>query len=328
MNAGTGLCALVLLAGTCAVSHAQIEREVRFESEPGGARVYLLSGDRRELLGRTPLVHRVEFHSEQSILRVEFRHAGTIAKLAEIGVGQPEVVTRLTPRPLSARIDTLDDATQRSVAPWLGQIQSALEAASPLLTETGLDFDRQPAQIVRTPDGLLLEVAIIAGAQQRLEDPPSHWWTTVAQPMFGIVAAKLRDLQGLTAIGLSVRLPSTRGSFAVEATVADDRETVCVGGVRQTYDSCATQDTRTGSYGRCQPGYRNVFDPCLTRTVVTTRRATLSPQSGSRTTHEELVYRLALDSLPPSGAPPYERVAVRHSDAGGKVIYERQAAPR
>lgn len=318
--------ALLGLLALLGAARAQVEREIRFESDPTDARVYLLSGDRRELLGRTPLLHRAEFHSEQSVLRVEFRHAGRITTQLEMAASNPSVVARMERRPLSVQLDPMDDAARRSLERSLPALNGWLVQTLALLNDSDADFDGVPARLGQTPSGLQLEVTLTANAVPRQQATAEHWWHKLAQPMIDGIAPLAREVPGLVWVSLNVRTPATVGTFSVEASVVDDQESVCVSGIRRVFDPCATQDTRTGSYGRCQPGYRSVVDPCLTRTVVTRRRATLSPQSGSRGAREEFAYRVSLKDLPRGSAPAYENVSVRHVDGAGKLVFERAAA--
>ena len=94
---------------------ATIEKELNIESEPSGAEVSLKRGARELPLGKTPLVHKIEFHSEISVIRMIFKKKGYKDLSIKVKASQDNVVSMLEPLAISPEPDVHKDAYLRGL---------------------------------------------------------------------------------------------------------------------------------------------------------------------------------------------------------------------
>jgi len=312
---------VLAMATLCA--DAEVERSVRIESKPSGARVTLLVGDRREPLGRTPLVHQAEFHSEQSVLRLELHRPDCEAQTVDLSASQALLQVSLPPRSLVAQPEGPTDGATLALHKRLASVlQRSLASGVELLINADADFTGA-AKLRRHEGATLFEVGLQSTSPGLAADPVQSGWQSLVQPLLTHMLPLLRHQQGLDAVRVVLSLPFARHDFAVGATTVVGSESRCVGGTRQVYDNCASKDGRTGSFGRCLPGYRTVYDPCLTRQSVSTGQVVASPQASTTAGRASVEYSVVLAALPASLHLTLAQVEVRHVDARGKVIYQR-----
>ena len=304
------------MALAATASQAQVERTVRIETEPAAARVSLLTGERRELLGLSPLDFRAEFHSEHSVLRLLVERAGRVAERVELTPQQSVLRVKLRSRGLVGHGVPHAEALQ-------GILSTALDAASP----AACDMD-ELAQVTGVDRQWKLAVRLRCEPATEPEAAPDWAWQSAAQPFLRLAGPGLGALPGLTGLQVKVLRRGVRHSFSVATAAQEDAEWRCVPGQRQVFDSCARTSTNTGSFGKCLPGYRTVLDPCLDRQLVTVRSTTTAIRSGAQADDEAVTFEWGASALvgrPVRAEWRLEEAHMLHTGPGGRVLEERQA---
>jgi len=332
-------------------SRAEVVKELRIESAPAGAEVFLKQGERETPIGKTPLTYKAEFHSEISILRMVFRKGGYQELLLEVSAKQDKVVANLAPRGIAANPTEHKDpelrAIQQRLNPLLNQtVPGMLEAKGPF------DFDLAgPIRVARMDKKVFVVVPVALGSSKvslkesgkaRQEELLKAVWNQCGGSLAIPLARKLQGQAGIDGIVLDVAFNEQRYLFGVESRVETRVEMQCVPGNRmqQVFDACARRRMETyrdpsGIYSTrdagCEGGYvtRPVYDPCASKIPVTKSEVKVDPRAGVTRDQARARYILPL-ALIGQGATAeklYEKVGVQLTDAKGTQIMGKGNLP-
>lgn len=316
---------------------AEIRKTLMFESLPAGAQVYLLSGSRRIAIGVTPLEHEVDFHSPISVLRFEFERSGYASTTREIDPSQDRVFAKLAARSLVAAPATQLDSRLRSLQQrWNDTIERSLRRSVEQAAPNGFDMAGVARLRQAGGSGVYLHVPItlaFAARQDGSEIAQAVWREAGSKLTAGLRQALPAD-SGIAGVIVEANLQATGANFSVTSRMVSTTEMVCVQGMKQVYNSCATRqpvyETSCNSSGfcstrqsgsRCAGGMVAVPDPCVTRVPATKSTIQVDPVS---TTRPKVSRVLGMGSFraPSSGA-----TALLYVDAEGRVLFKQGEIP-
>lgn len=343
------LVTLLFLSIWVSLSHAEVIKELRIESAPAGAEVFLKQGERETPIGKTPLTYKAEFHSEISILRMVFRKGGYQELLLEVSAKQDKIMANLAPRGIAANPTEHKEAELRSLQqrlnPILNQtVPGLLEAKGPF------DFDLAgPIRVARMDEKVFVVIPLALGGSKvrmketgkaRQEELLKAVWNQCGGRFAIPLARKLQSQAGIDGIVLDVAFNEQRYLFGVESRVETRVEMQCVPGnkMQNVYDACATTKTEiyrmgNSTYSRqvCQSGFVNkpVFDPCASKIPVTKSEVKLDPRTGVTRDQARARYimPLALIGQGATAEKLYEKVGVQLTDAKGTQIIGKGNLP-
>jgi hypothetical protein len=328
-----------LAAFVASPAAAEIVRQVRIESVPSGAEVFLLQGGKRTLLGSTPVRPQLEFHSEVSVLRVSVSKSGFQTETAEVGAQQAELTVQLRPRRVAALPNEIGNEALRAIQ---GRIYRRIEeVVARSLASAPREWEIAGLVRVVDLDGktyLVAPVSVNKAPAVESSAAASEVWrkvgTSLVQPL-GEIARAESKIQGIV---VSVVFGEIRREFAASGQVETRVEMQCVPGTEivQEYDPCARQEEqmdgsrRTGLY-RCVSGTvtRSRFNPCLTKTPVTKTSVTVKPQATSRGERSKLQFVVPAAALGDLAGRReiLPQIGVLRADAQGRVLERRGPVP-
>jgi hypothetical protein len=324
---------------------ATVEKELKIESEPTGAEVYIKRGARELPLGMTPLVHRVEFHSEISVIRMIFKKKGHKSLTIKVKASQDKVVARLEPLAIATEPDFHKDAYLRDLQKQLNPI---INRAVPKLLEEEVQQNFNlagPIKVAGARGNVFLILPIVIGdlkgefkgtGKARQEILLKTLWNQLGGNIATPLAREIRGHGALKGIVLDVRFDELRYIHQAEPTVKTKVEMECVPGNRtqmvlQTRQVPYYRDeTWNGVTRRVFAGYRTesklvpqqVYDPCLYRRPVTKRFVKFDPKSRMTKDQARVLYLLPFKALDRKVAPEelYEKLSILLTDSKGKQL--------
>ena len=330
---------------------AEVVKELRIESVPAGAEVYLKQAAREIPLGKTPLVYKAEFHSEISILRMVFRKSGYQDALLEVSAKQDKVVAALEARALAASPTVHKDpqlqAIQQRLNPILNQtMPGLLEAKGPFDLDLAgpIRVDRMNEKVfVVVPLALRgSKVNLKESGKTRQEALLKALWDQCGGGLVVPLARKIQGQAGVEGIVLDIAFDEQRYLFGVESRVETRVEMQCVPGtsMQTVFDACATmrsEVTHRDSFGNvytrqvCVPGQamKPVFDPCASKVPVTKSEVKVDPKAGVTRDQARARYIIPFALIGQGAAPEavYEKIGVLLTDAKGARLMGRGALP-
>jgi len=326
---------------------AAMEKELKIDSVPSGAEVYLRQATREILLGKTPLVHKLEFHSEISVIRMLFKKAGYKPLNIEVSASQNEVVAKLEALAIAAEPEIHKDAHLRKIQK---EINAIINRTVPkLLEEKGQqDFDlAAPINIQAEGEKVFLVVPIAIGnikgeirgkGEARQDLLLRTLWKELGDSLAIPLAREVRNQVEIYGLSLEIKLDEKRYIFSAEPTVDTKVEMQCVPGYRtqmvlQFYQEPVYEtywDPNTRRTERRLTGYRSqsrlvpqqVYDPCLFRQPVTKHSVKLDPKVSLTKEQAIAQYLLPLkfyDEKVPS-QELYEKLGVLLIDSKGNEL--------
>jgi len=330
---------------------AEITKEIKINSKPEGAEVSLLQGTRRLHLGTTPFKYELEFHSEISIIRMEFKKAGYESKTVEVSAKQEKVDVNLIPQSLSLNPDTIKDPTLRSLQQRLG---STINRVLPeLLTSRGhYEFELgRPVCVTRLQDKVFLVLSIELGKSKEKPDSNAQnndeiflksVWDQFSQDIVIPLGKLLPAESTLKGILLDVGYTQTRPDVKVSTQTETHTDWECVPGQvpQEVYDPCSYRssvrnfDPVTRTYSttlECVPGTKTVYqyNPCATRRPVTRTEVKFDRKPTYEKVHSRAQYVFPLDLISMVSAPEkvYSQVGLLFINDQGETVIKRGFVP-
>jgi len=334
-----------LLCTIAAGAFAEVRKEVRLESEPQGAQVFLLRGTQRVPLGITPFAYEAEFHSEMSILRLRFERTGYEGKTLELKAAQDRVVAALDGVEFLASPDVHKEEPLKRLQE---QVNAALSGALPeIYSRAGpwrIDFAGK-GHVRRFADGRVYLHLPFSMQYTDGKAPPEEaalrglaltLWDGVVRRLASEIWAKLAGAGEIHGLLLEAQANFLDRKFAVGSRVESRLEMECIPGTRERYDSCARQvaeystDCRNGictsrqTGTRCEGGMKSVYDACATRAPVTKMGVVISPTSRVGVARNRIYYLAAAGVTADAefGAP-----GIREVDDSGRTVFKQGNVP-
>lgn len=337
--------ALISLGVPAIPVSATIEKELKIDSEPTGAEVCLKRGARELPLGKTPFVHRVEFHSEISVIRMIFKKKGYKALTIKVKASQDKVVARLEPLAITTEPDVHKDAYLRDLQKQLNPI---INRAVPKLLEEEVQQNFNlagPIKVAGARGNVFLILPIVIGdlkvevkgdRKVRQEKLLKALWNQLGASIVIPMAREIRDHEGVKGIILDTRFKEMIYIHEVAPTVKTRVEMECVPGNRTQMVLQMRQvpyyrdEYRNGVTRRVFAGYRTesklvpqqVYDPCLYRRPVTKRFVQFDPKGRMAKDQARALYLLPFKALDRKVAPEelYEKLSILLTDSKGKKL--------
>ncbi|MBN2515236.1 MAG: hypothetical protein JXC33_04295 [Deltaproteobacteria bacterium] len=324
---------------------ATVEKELKIESRPSGAEVYLKRGIRELPLGKTPLVHTVEFHSEISVIRMIFRKTGYQSLTIQVKASQNQVVAKLEPLAIVTDPDIHKDA-------YLGELQKQLNPiinkAVPKLLEKEVQQNFNlagPIKVAGERGNAFLILPIVVGDLKgnfkgtdnaRQEILLKTLWNQLGGSIVIPLAQEMRGYRALKGILLDVRFNELRYIHQVKPTVDTKVEMECVPGNRTQMVLQMRQvpyyrnETWNGVTRQVFAGYRTesqlvpqeVYDPCLYRRPVTKSFVKFDPKGRMAKDQARALYLLPFNALTRKVVPEelYTKLNILLLDSKGKQL--------
>jgi len=324
---------------------ATIEKELNIESEPTGAEVSLKRGARELPLGKTPLVHKLEFHSEISVIRMIFKKKGYKALTIKVKASQNNVVAKLEILAITTEPDVHKDAYLRDLQK---QVNPIINRAVPKLLEKDVQQNFNlagPIKAAGARGNVFLILPIVIGdlkgefkgtGKARQEILLKTLWNQLGGSIAIPLAGEIRGHGALKGIVLDVRFDELRYIHQVQPTIKTKVEMECVPGNRTQMVLQMRQvpyyrdEYRNGVTRRVFAGYRTesqlvpqeVYDPCLYRRPVTKSFVQFDPKGRIAKDQARALYLLPFKALDRKVAPEelYEKLSILLTDSKGKQL--------
>ena len=347
------LAAAVISSGVFVFSaSAIVEKEMKIESVPTAAEAYLMRGTRELPLGKTPLVHRLEFHSEISVIRMHFKKKGYKPLTIQVSASQDKVVAKLEALSIVAEPHIHKDAYLRNLQKKLNPIMSR---AVPKLLEEEVQQNFNLAGPIKVAGGrgnAFLIVPIVIGdlkgevkgtGKARQEILLKALWDQLGGSIAIPLAREIRGHEALKGIVLDVRFDELRYIHQVVPTLKEKVDMECVPGYRTQMVMQYRQvpyyrdEYRNGVSRRVLAGYRTesrlvpqqVYDPCLRKRPVTKRFVQYDPKGRMAKDQARALYLLPFEALQRERAPKelYQRLSILLTDSKGKQLKSQGTIP-
>jgi hypothetical protein len=324
---------------------ATIEKELNIESEPTGAEVCLKRGARELPLGKTPLVHKLEFHSEISVIRMIFKKKGYKALTIKVKANQDNVVAKLEPLAITTEPDVHKDEYLRDIQKQLNPI---INRAVPKLLEKDVQQNFNlagPIKVAGRQGTTFIVLPIVIGdlkgefkgtGKARQEILLKTLWNQLGGSIAIPLAGEIRGYGALKGIVLDVRFDELRYIHQVQPKVKTKVEMECVPGNRTQMVLQMRQvpyyrnETWNGVTRQVFAGYRTesqlvpqeVYDPCLYRRPVTKSFVQFDPKGRIAKDQARALYLLPFKALDRKVAPEelYEKLSILLTDSKGKQL--------
>lgn len=235
-----------------ATAQAADVRQVSIESDPPGARIFLLKGFKQQLIGVTPTEHAFSVQSDRSIIRLRIEKSGYRTRTVKLSGNDGHLAVDLEAIPLidstlpGTTLDARRDALLTAFAPW------------------SIDG---PAEVTLLDDRRLLSFSLVSGDRRPTTSDSEAIATKVASMLAGT-----RSSSSLDGILLTFRWRAAQG-ISTSVGTRMETELVCQGATVPTsvWDSCASRSattsvtsTGTKTEYRCMGGMvtRSVWNNC------------------------------------------------------------------
>lgn len=339
-----------LLACICLVAFdaaAEITKKVRITTEPAGAEIFLVLGARRIPVGASPADAEIEFHSEQSVVRIFAQKLGYEPKTVELEARQPTLTIKLERRAATEKVAATEMGPKSDLRK---RVASVVEENFPALLERHGRFGAQlgrPAKVTELDgrDYLVISVDLLRRGENQYgsasEVPLQDIWKQLASQLIIPLWGSLRAVPELAGIVLDVGYGELLSGFSVNARIEMETEMQCVPGTRQEsrWNPCVRQrsETYTDSRGIRHTRYigceganelATVFDPCARRVPVQRSKVVMDPKvnlDGGVARARFVTAASVLDEKQ-SGLPAFEHIEVSATDLQGVNILKRKAA--
>jgi hypothetical protein len=326
---GSGLCA--------------IEKEVRIESVPSAADVYLLKGNKQTRIGTTPLVHGFSFHSDISVIRLLLKCQAYNDLAINIKASDNEVNARLVPSTFTQNPDAYEDSylrnLQSTLAPAINRIMARVLGKNEnkdlsLVSPIKLTGKQGHVTIVipLSVSGIMVDVEN-AGKQQA--NFIRNLWTRLGGSVVIPMVNAQGDHAGVDSALLRVILEPGSTGFTVKPGIRTETRMQCAPGYRTQqvlkFRQIPQYESYSDKYGYHQrmTGYKSesyldteqVFDPCHHKVPVVTAVPMASPDMHV-TGRPVAEYLLELSSYKPglSATAVYSSLSTRLTDSKGKLL--------
>lgn len=296
-------------------AYSAIQKEIRIETVPPGAAVYLKTGNREKRIGTTPFKWAAKFHSDISIQKIIVRKNGYEIKTHKVRASEKQVSLQLTvikfipessklksPR-LRAIQEKINPVLQKYLLGWFGQIKD-------------IEFQLiQPVQVIEQDGKTLLSfdlyldrisMASKKGSRQGNKLLLKKLWTQFGNHVLQPLAKELPSSTPLSGIQLNLMFSKTGSRFGVKSRITTKVKVECRGGYytigRQTY-----------------------FNPCQTRVPVTYSKVVVDPQTKRVKKTYMVRFHAPLSLLTPATFDPgtFHKIAIILMGPNKKVIFNQ-----
>jgi len=290
---------------------AEITKDIKIDSKPEGAEVYIPEGTRNRFLGKTPFVYRAEFHSEISVIRLILKKNPLKDATIEVSAKQDHVMVTFQAQEYAMRPERQTNAQlsriQTSVNPIINQaIPHFLEM------QNGIQFElKKPVAVIAVDADIVLLIdlhlakmknEITSKGKERYDQLSEMLWSELGNHLAIPLAKKVQSIPNITGIALRIGFDEKQYLFSVSQRIEESTEMVCEGGMQTRYEY------RPTPYG-LQQVLVQVYNPCLRRVPITKRELKIDPQTGVSRDQGTVFYFFSTNAL--------------RSDASSKTLYEK-----
>jgi hypothetical protein len=329
-----------------------VEKELKIESVPTSAEVYLRIGRKKIALGKTPLVHKIEFHSEISIVRMLFEKDGHESLTVEVSASQDIVAATLKPLQITAEPSIHKDQK-------LCKLQERL---NPIINKTVLKLLEQRAQqnfdlagpirVSEAQGNTFLVLPVFAGnlkdqvkgtGKSRYEMLLKILWNRLGGSIILPLSREIQNHDGINGILLEVKVDEKQYVFDVKPSLKTEMNMECVPGYkteqvlrfRQIPQYETYSDNRGMVYQRLA-GYRTesymepqqVYDPCAYKAPVAKTVVKYDPKgsfSDQAIAKYFLPFKILVKEIPPEEL--YEKLGILLTDSKGSELMSQGSIP-
>jgi hypothetical protein len=314
-----------ILSTAAATSYADVVKNVRLDSDPPGASVALLVGTKHEIIGKTPINYRAEFHSEMSVLRLLFELPGYLPQSIELAASQNHASIKFERRKIAATPASITDSNLRSIQESISPI---IERVLPGLLKTSSDSTIDVDGLVRVDriDGQNYLVVPISIANKELDRAGAErWWNEAGHHIITGLDSNLSGLTRIAGIVLVLHGSAVQHQFGVSSHIENTVEMECVAGTDYRQQLCMYNE-----YCSSGSGYKTVavYNPCQTRVPVTKSTLKVDPSASTIQSHASIYYVAAYDAAGKPMDRSFAKIGVLQVSAGDKQIYAQGVVPR
>jgi len=307
---------------------AALNKQIVIKSTPTNADVFIKNGTRTTPIGKTPLIYKAKFHSEQSIKRVLFRKNGYDDKIVKVRTSDKNIFVKLAPYKFSADPEIHKDQELKKLQKFINPIVDKI--SHKLINQKGR-FDYRlsvPVKVVRLNGKPYVSITIILEVLEKViqkrdkvrqQELLQEIWKQFGGDLVKPLALNLKDSRGISGIKLDVLFVETTFRFNVSSRVEIYIEMECVSGVVNTpvFDSCASLSVS----GRCISGtkYQPVYQSCIRRVPISRTKVVADPRS-SIAQGKALASFVLLDSSFSTPPNSYHKLLFILKDSNGNVL--------
>lgn len=317
---------IILLAPT--FSHSKVVKDISINSQPIGAKVFLLQGRKQTLIGTTPFIYKASFHSNISVIRMALSKSGYENHELKVSASQKTVNASLKPLPLIEDPASHKNPRHREIQK---KVNAVIEPVIRELLEKPDLADIDSVDLIKIKEGgshLYIELSLsMTRPKDTLKDPVASQDEMVAQKLWGQlgealvlpVAETTRGVDDIDGILLEVRFNTQYTLFNVNHKVETTNETKCVPGYRYELGS--------DFYGNLTT--RTIYEPCLHRKTETKTKVKFDPivdrKKGKSIIRYFLPFEILAKRHPSEGL--FEKISFVYTDAKGKELLRQGNLP-
>ncbi len=264
---------LVIVITLTNAAYADINKLIKINTKPQGATTILLLGKRRISIGTTPFLYKAKFHSNKSILRINFDLNGYKSKIYKLSWPKKSVTIKLNKISFITEPKNIKNKKLRRLQKIIySKILPILNNFSRQQTSTGVRLAKG-VKFVRVKNQVVLKVPLIIQTNRGLAN---QIWKDLINTLIRPLSLKINNLIGDSAIQFDVVLMGKKINITPKSEIIQHVDMICVGAniLQNVYDSCASRiiDCVGGNCNSvCQPGYimKQTWNPCASREPVT-----------------------------------------------------------
>ena len=279
---------------------------------------------KHEMIGKTPMNYRAEFHSEMSVLRLAFELPGYSPQTIELAASQSHAFIKFERRKIAASPASMTDANLRSMQEHIGPI---VERVLPILLKTSSDSMIDVGGLVRVDrlNGQIYLIVPISIANKELSRAVAErWWDEMGRHIITGLDDNLSGTTRMAGIVLVLRGTAVQHQFGVSSHIENTVEMECVAGTDYRQQPCVY-----GEYCPSGTGYKTVpvYNACQRKVPVTKSTVKIDPSASTVQSHASIYYVAAYDS----GGKPMDRsfanIGVLQVAPGGGRVFTQGALP-
>lgn len=343
---------VILFGGFPAQVCATVEREVKIRSEPSGADVFLSRGRKRIPLGKTPLVSKLEFHSNISVIRMVFKKRGYKESTVKVKATQDIVTAMLQPIAITQQAGSHKD-------PYLAKLQKKLNPTINKILPPLLEKQYQVAFRLSGPinvtrkhgNAYLILPFVIEDFKESVKGSKKDRQTRILKILWrelGVniavpLAEGIKIYKEVKGVILDTRFDDTIFTHKVSPKVKSKQEMECVPGNRTQMVLQFRQvpyyrtEYRNGVSTQVFAGYKSesslvpqeVYDPCLYRRPVTKSYTAFESKLEQQKNQSRALFLLRPEVLKKSGRRDdiYSQLSILLNDASGERLVSQGSIP-
>jgi hypothetical protein len=331
---------ILLIVGYSPRALAAIERQINIDSTPKGADVFLLKGNKKTRLGKTPLTRNIKFHSAISEIRLLFEKQGLNPLTLKVKASDKKVSANLYRQSY-----TQDPGFHKN--PHLRRLQSRINVdVDPLLVEIFQNKEHgfilsKPATLTGSKD----KVNLIATLNDTIKIPGlmntdrpealKQLWSRLGRSVMLPLAKRVRSVKEVSTLTVQLIQNSKQDRLNVMPTTETKTVMQCVPGYRTQqvlrYRQVPQYESYRDKYGyhRRLTGYRSesyldtekVYEPCHQKVPVTQIVPTTTPKLDlAHSTHIEFSMNLNAYKPGMTNDQAYNHLSIIQSTPGSRKM--------